>query len=49
MEKQYKRLSIEFPAEEYVYLKMVCAKQGISVKEFVTKSVMKSIEEWDKL
>lgn len=51
MEKlQYKKVTFDFPAEEYVYLKMACAKQGVSMKEFLTRSVIKSIEEYeDKL
>lgn len=47
MEKQYKKLSIEFPIEEYTYLKLACAKQGVSIKEFVTKSVIKTIENYE--
>lgn len=47
MDKQYKRLSVEFPAEEYVFLKMACTKQGVSLKDFVTNAVMKSIDEYE--
>lgn len=47
MNKQYKKLSVDFPAEEYLYLKLACAKQGISIKEFVTKSVIKTIEDYE--
>ncbi|MBA3956904.1 MAG: hypothetical protein H0X51_00710 [Parachlamydiaceae bacterium] len=48
MEKQsYKKLSVDFPAQEYVYLKMACAKQGISIKDFVTKAVVRSIEDYE--
>lgn len=46
MEK-YKKLSVDFPADEYVYLKMACAKQNISIKDFVTKAVIKSIEDYE--
>lgn len=45
--KHNKRLSVEFPAEEYVYLKMACAKQGVSIKEFVTKAVILYIEDYE--
>jgi uncharacterized protein (DUF1778 family) len=45
--QQYKRLSIEFPAEEYVYLKMACAKQGVSMKNFVTQAVIEHIEDYE--
>lgn len=47
MQKNYKRLSVEFPAEEYVFLKMACAKKGISMKEFVNQAVIRSIEEYE--
>jgi hypothetical protein len=48
MQKQpQKKLIFEFPAEEYVFLKMACAKQGISMKEFITKSVIRSIDEYE--
>lgn len=45
--KRYKRLSIEFSSEEYVYLKMACAKQVVSLKDFVTQAVIRSIEEYE--
>lgn len=48
MEKQaYRKVTFDFPAEEYVYLKMACAKQGVSMKDFLTRSVIKSIEEYE--
>ncbi len=48
MDKQhYKKLSVDFPIEEYVFLKMACAKQNVSIKEFVNQAVMKSIEEYE--
>ncbi len=45
--QQYKKLTFEFPAEEYVYLKMACAKQGVSMKDFLTKAVIRTIEEYE--
>ncbi len=47
MDKRYKRLSVEFPAEEYVYLKMACAKKGVSLKDFVTQAVIVSIDDYE--
>lgn len=48
MEKQnYKKVTFDFPAEEYVFLKMACAKQGVTMKDFLTRSVIKSIEEYE--
>jgi uncharacterized protein (DUF1778 family) len=44
---QNKKLTFEFPAEEYIFLKMACAKQGVSMKDFVTKAIIKSIDEYE--
>lgn len=45
--QQYKKVTFDFPAEEYVYLKMACARQSVSMKDFLTKAVIKSIEEYE--
>lgn len=45
--QQYKKITFNFPAEEFVYLKMACAKQGISMKDFLTKAVIKTIEDYE--
>ena len=48
MDKQkYRKLSIDFPKEEYVYLKLACTKKNMSIRDFVTQSVMKTIEEYE--
>jgi len=47
MEKKYRKLSVDFPEDEYDYLKMACAKQRVSLKEFVTKAVIHSIEDYE--
>lgn len=39
------RISVDMPEEEHRYLKMCCAKLGISIKEFVLKAVIASVEE----
>ena len=44
---QNKKLTFEFPSEEYVFLKMACAKQGVSMKHFVTNAILKSIDEYE--
>lgn len=49
MEKQYKRLSVDFPAEEYIYLKLSCTKQRLSMKEFVYRAIMRSIDEYEEM
>ena len=46
--KQHKdtvRLNFEFPISEYPYLKMVCAKKGLSLRDFATNILVKAIEE----
>ena len=48
MDKQrYKKLSVEFPAEEYMHLKMACVRKGVSLKQFVNQAVIRSIEEYE--
>jgi hypothetical protein len=47
MDKQYRKVTFDFPADEYVYLKMACAKQGVSMKDFLTRAVIKSIEAYE--
>lgn len=39
------RLNIDFPADEYTYLKMLCAEKGISIKGFVVPLILKAIED----
>lgn len=45
--QQYKKLTFDFPTEEYVYLKMSCAKQHVSMKEFVTNAIVEKIEAYE--
>jgi hypothetical protein len=39
------RLNIEFPSDEYTYLKMVCAEKGVTIKDFVVPLILRAIEE----
>ncbi|MGZ3633767.1 MAG: hypothetical protein ACXU9U_03085 [Parachlamydiaceae bacterium] len=40
MRKQsHKKLTVEFSTEEYIFLKMICAKQGIFMKDFATGAI----------
>jgi hypothetical protein len=39
------RLNFEFPREEYPYLKLLCAKRGLSLRDFGTELFIKAIEE----
>lgn len=48
MEKEKNvRLSVEIPEEEHKYLKMCCLKLGVSIKDFVTKSVIERVDLWE--
>lgn len=47
MDNKYKKLSVDFPADEYVYLKMTCAKKGVSIRDFVTRCLIRNIEEFE--
>ncbi len=39
------RLNFEFPLSEYPYLKMVCAKKSLSLRDFATHVLLRAIEE----
>lgn len=39
------RLNIEFPSDDYTYLKMLCAEKGVSIKDFVVPLILKAMEE----
>lgn len=39
------RLNIDFPSDEYTYLKMLCAEKGVSIKDFVVPLILKAIEQ----
>jgi predicted DNA-binding protein len=41
------RLNFDFPKNEYPYLKLLCAKKGLSFKEFTTELLLKAIEEYE--
>lgn len=38
------RLTIDFPIEQHAYLKMLAAKRGISMRQYVIESLCKNIE-----
>jgi predicted DNA-binding protein len=39
------RMNIDFPSEDYTYLKVLCAEKGVSIKDFVVPIILKAIEE----
>jgi len=39
------RTSVDFPDYMHVYLKMYCAKKGLSIRQYIIDTVMKSMEE----
>ena len=45
MSKGFQRLNIDFPSDEYTYLKLLCAEKGVSIKDFVVPLILKAIEE----
>lgn len=43
--KQKARLTIDMDREDHMYLKMACAKIGVSMKDFLLKLALEKIEE----
>lgn len=39
------RLTIDFPKEHHTYLKMLAAKHGMSMRQYVIEALSKSVEE----
>lgn len=39
------RMNIDFPSDDYTYLKMICAEKGITIKDFVVPIILRAIEE----
>jgi predicted DNA-binding protein len=39
------RVNFEFPKTAYPYLKMICSKTGVSLKDFATEALIKAIED----
>ena len=42
-----RRLNIDFPSDDYTYLKMLCAEKGITIKDFVIPLILRAMEEED--
>lgn len=38
------RLTIDFPAEQHAYLKMLAAKKGISMRQYVIEALSKNVD-----
>jgi len=41
------RINFEFPREHYPYLKMLCAKKGISLREYASELLIQSLEDFE--
>lgn len=41
------RLTIDFPAEQHAYLKMLAAKRGVSMRQYVIESLCENVEKQD--
>lgn len=39
------RLNIDFPSDDYTYLKMLCAEKGVTIKDFVVPLILRAIED----
>ena len=39
------RINFEFPREAYPYLRLLCAKKGLSLRSFATQALLKAMEE----
>lgn len=39
------RLTIDFPVEQHAYLKMIAAKRGISMRQYVIESLCGNVEQ----
>lgn len=46
-EERMIRMSIDIPESEHKYLKMCCAKIGLSIKEFVSKAAIEKVDAWE--
>lgn len=43
--KEKSRLTVDMSSEEHMYLKMACAKLGVSMREFLLYSAFEKMEE----
>lgn len=41
------RLNFDFPREHYPYLKMLCAKEGTSLRQYASQILIQSIEDYE--
>lgn len=39
------RLNIDFPEDDYTFLKILCVAKGVSIKDFVVPVILKAMEE----
>jgi hypothetical protein len=45
MKKEMKRIDIDLPHGEYGYLKLMCHKLNMSIKDFCTKKIIEAVDE----
>lgn len=41
------RINFDFPKSEYPYLKLLCAKKGVTIKKLATELLIKAIEDYE--
>ncbi|MBB64635.1 MAG: hypothetical protein CMO81_06180 [Waddliaceae bacterium] len=44
-QEKLKRLTLDMQSEEHTNLKIACSRMGVSMKEFILKSVFEKLEE----
>lgn len=41
------RISVDIDEEDHKFLKMHCAKMGVTIRQFVSNAVINTLEEWE--
>ena len=41
------RVNFDFPREHYPYLKLLCAKKGVSLKDFASELLIRELDEYE--
>lgn len=41
------RISVDIDEDEHKYLKMCCARLGMTIKEFVVKATIEKVDSWE--
>lgn len=41
------RVNFDFPREHYPYLKLLCAKKGVSLRDFASELLIRELDEYE--